>query len=77
MAHTRSRSASGHEETLVQRALAPLYRDPFEGLCEQAKTEPVERCPRCGPKAGASPNAAPCLFESLSLDLLSLRPDKA
>ena len=78
MTRTVSRSGSGNDDDMVRRARARLYRDPFKGLCERAREERLESCPRCGSRAAPSINAAaPCLFESLSLDLLSLRAEKA
>ncbi len=79
------RKSDPPSEDLAERMRAPLYRDPFEGVCAHARaltpdarTKQTQNCPRCGRQA--DPNAidsnAGCLLEGMALDLASLQADR-
>ena len=84
--HRETRTARAERfDALARRAAEPLYRDPFEGLCAQARRlSPADRaqrtqtCPRCGIAAipGPTDPEAGCLFTSLDLDLAALKVDQ-
>ncbi len=82
---TSRRKADPTSEDLAQRASAPLYRDPFEGICAHARAltpdaraKRTQNCPRCGWQADPDvidPDAG-CLLEGTALDLASLQVDR-